>query len=213
MPTPFILGNKPANIPSGYHELTLGQFIGLSTLTDFQDVCLILQVLTGIPAQDWNDADLNTLNIAILNDSLMWLHNKAGFDKWLVPDNITINGKVCQVPKRIEIKTLGQKAAFDRHITSEVSVDGGQAILTPRHMAKAIAIYMQPEYTGQKFNPDELDKMEGYVKELSVMEAVPLATFFLRKLLNLKSVRIKLNTPKMKSRKQPELNGSHVLER
>jgi hypothetical protein len=213
MPTPFILGSKQANIPSGYHELTLGQFVELSTLTDLQDVCLILQALTGVSAQDWNDAELNALNIALLNNALIWLHEKAGFDKWPVPDNITINGKACEVPKRIEIKTLGQKAAFDRYITNEVSVDGGQTILTPRHMVKAIAIYMQPEYTGQKFNPDELDKMEGYVKGLSVMEAVPLATFFLRKLLNLKSVRIKLSTPKMKNRKSPVLNGSPVLER
>lgn len=213
MPTPFILGNKKANIPLGYHELTLGQYVDLSTLTDFQDVCLILQVLTGVTAQEWNDADLNTLNIAILNDSLMWLHNKPGFDKWPVPDKITLNGKECEVPKRLEIKTLGQKAAFDRYITHEISIEAGQGILTPRHMVKAIAIYMQPEYTGQKFNPDELNKMEGFVKELSVMESVPIATFFLRKLLNLKSVRIKLSIPKMKSRKRPELNGSHVLQR
>lgn len=213
MPTPFLLAGQKADIPCGYHELSLGQFIDLSALADHSDICAVLEIFTGVKKKVWNDADLNSLSVALLNEALSWVSKKVEWNKLPVPQKVTLKGKEVTVPKKLETKTFGQRSAFDRFITNNIKVDmDGNGTLTPELMTDAIAIYLQPEYTGEKFNPDKLGEMKEIVDALPVTEAVPLATFFLRQLIGLKSVRLKFDTQKMRTMKQPVLNNSHVLE-
>lgn len=211
MPTQFTLGNQKASIPASYSEMTLGQFTALTQLQDPNDYSAVLEILSGIKSKLWNDAELNSVNIAALNASLAWLSTKVDWSAYPVVDKVTLGEKEIQVPKKIELKTLGQKMAFDRFVTHNIQANGEDSGTLPAQLlTDAIAIYLQPEYTGEKFNSDKLGQVKELVDKLPVTTAVPLAAFFLKKLIGLRNVKLKSNTPKTMIRKQQELNHSQA---
>lgn len=198
---PFLLAGKEVNIPSGYHELTLKQFVQMTELSDPTDILSTLEILTGVSAKTWSHAALDSVNIQALNIALDWSNKKVDWNKFPVPEKIKLGEKEVTIPKRIDIKTFGQKIAFDKMILDKAKVEDETITLPPSLMATAIAIYMEPEYSGKEFESDLVGDMVKMVSGLPVTQAIPLASFFLRKSLHLKMVKLKSFIPKMNTQK------------
>lgn len=189
MPIPFTLGKIKGEFPVGWHETTLKQVIDYGKQTNEFSFCERMEVFTGISRKLWNDLEINQANVAWFNTMVQWTRSMPDWTSYPVPEKVTINGKEIHINKRMELKVIGQLQKWAERCGSKLipikEADGIKAI--PFDIwADAIAIFLQPEYTGKKFDPDTLDEMLPHVMKLPAIEAMPLGNFFLKVQENLK---------------------------
>jgi len=172
---PLTLGEKKFNLPSDWNDITVKQWLDLRSI-DFTDICAILAVLTGIEREMWfTSTEISGIEEIIL-PQLQFLADPIDLTKIELQKFVTISGKEVEVPKDIGLKTYGQKIIFQQEMLKYSATDGNFKI---EFMPRAIAIYMCPE----PFTDIKAFEYEKEIERMKVVEAYPLASFFLSSLL------------------------------
>jgi len=165
----------PKTIPTAWEELTLQQSFDLEGLIDRLEM---YSIITKIPLKEL-DA-LKGDEMAVYS-ATQFLTNPPDWAKLPKPKAVFINGKRCRIPK-IAKETLGQKVIISSLIASEKDLH----VLIP----KIVAVYLQPVYSGGKFDRDKLKEVEKYLLDSSCVEVYAAAWFFFLKSINLKKFGI-----------------------
>jgi hypothetical protein len=182
MITATINGKKVA-FPASWAEVTVNQFFNIRSIDpkkeQAQVIFEVLDILTGIPASTWYDMEANQVSTDTILGLIEFIKEPIEWEGLEVPKEVVLNGKTCKVPKDLELKTYGQAVLFESKILPVV-LDKGE--LTDV-LKTALAIYLQPIYTGEKFDGEKLEEMEEVVGALPIYTAFPVANFFFRKYL------------------------------
>lgn len=199
--TTLTSGNISINIASSYAELKVSQFLKLNNRKNDSDLCEILSIISDKDYKFWNDCDVTEVSLEHLLAAIAWANTSPDFAALEVPKEINIGDKLISIPEDLSIKTLGQQLAFIQmvlpHVQQRVNETG--RVSFGDELPVALAIYLQPEITGGKFNGDTLKETIKQCEDCLVMEALPVANFFLSKFLNLKNGKLTFNTRQSKS--------------
>ena len=160
----------PKEIPTAWEELTLQQSFDLEGLVDRLEM---YSIITKIPLKDLDAMKGDEMAIY---SATQFLTSPPDWGKLPKPKAIHVNGKRCRIPK-IAKETLGQKVIISSLIASESDLH----VLIP----KVVAVYVQPAYTGGKFDRDKLKEVEGHLLQSSCVEVYAAAWFFFLKSTNL----------------------------
>lgn len=199
--TTLTSGNISINIASSYAELKVSQFLKLNHLKRESDLCEILSIISDKDYKFWFDADVTEISLEHLMAAIAWANTPPDFASREVPKEIKIGEKNVSVPEDLSIKTLGQQLAFIQMVLPSVQqrVQETGKVSFGDELPVALAIYLQPLITGEKFNGDTLKETIKQCEDCLVMEALPVANFFLSKFLNLKSGKLTFVTHQSKS--------------
>lgn len=210
----FRYGNEQEiKIASSYSELTVKQFAQLANPKRKGDLCEVLAVVSDKPYEFWFDADITKVGMEDLSNALLWTANVPDFRGLSVPKEIKINGNAVKVADDISIKTLGQELSFVQlvipRIKSYRNDKEEEAMELTDAIAMAMAVYLQPEITGKKFDADTLPETEKLCSACNIMEAYPVANFFLNRYFTSKNVKKNSTTsPKQNKLKQGLTNSA-----
>lgn len=187
--------------PVGWHEITLDQFLVIKDLDKLSDdadkICKTLEMLTGISAQTWFNMEATAIDSEAILQLISWMQDPIDWEAVPPPTEIEIDGKKYSVPKELEMQTYGQMLMFDSKVLPEVSRTGSLVDV----LKTALAIYMQPVLTGEKFNGEKLSETEIVVGKMSIYEALPLANFFFSKYFDLLKKKTELSNESQLSKK------------
>lgn len=212
MPIPYKIGTQEVQVAASARELTVDQLIKLDELKDKSDICAILAILSNTEKQLWFDIDLSLVDMERLDAATAWIGDDLGgalLSDMPAPDKVVIAEREVVVPKNLEIKTLGQSMMFKQLVYPHVIVDDDKIKgLKPVGVAMALAIYLQPEFTKEKFDGDSIELMVEACKELKAVEAVPLAAFFLKKFLNSENGKRSLSIQRTSNSRQQASTSS-----
>ena len=163
-PTPF-------NLPEGYHEVTLQQFIHLHQ-QERGDVLALLEALTGVPRATWMNVSAADYETKLL-PQLEWMATIPDFKSLPVPKIVTISGAEIQVPTQLNELTWGQKLQFELCLSQAWDEQGN---IRYTMIPDAIAVYLADSkpYTDEKY-----EQMKTDVMQLPITIAYPVASFFL----------------------------------
>lgn len=177
------INGKKVAFPASWAEVTVDQFFKIRSIDpgkeQAQVICEVLDILTGIPASTWYDMEANQVSTDTILGLIEFIKEPIQWEGLEVPKEVVLNGKTCKVPKDLELKTYGQAVLFESKVLPVV-LDKGE--LTDV-LKTALAIYLQPIYTGEKFDGEKLEEMEEVVGALPIYTAFPVANFFFRKYL------------------------------
>lgn len=180
---PLLLGEQKFNLPTDWNELTISQWLTLREI-DFTDICSILAVLTGIDRDTWfSSTEFSTIEERVI-PHLEFLTNPIDLEKIPLPKNVTISGKTIDVPTDIGLKTYGQKIIFQKEMLKHIDPNGDFKI---EFMPRALSIYLCPE----PFTDEAAKKYQTEVEQMKVVEAYPVACFFLSRLLKSWSEKVR----------------------
>lgn len=196
-------GEKEQDIafPTGYHDLTYGQFLRLRQeyTGDFGH---LLEILTGIPRAIW-------MNLPIAESKkilsfLQWiLDSPIKWDALQVPQALHYKGVDYKIPKDLGFETFGQKIVLESKVAqivggmlkpgmkSEAKTPEDFKLSAQRRTATQlisfipyiVATYMQPKVTGKPFDENEVQAVEFEILNCRAMEVYPIGNFFIRTLL------------------------------
>ncbi|MGV3556921.1 hypothetical protein [Larkinella arboricola] len=190
-------------LPSSWSDITLAQALKLldGSLNDRQVICL----LSGIPEQAFRELPVPTL-ISDLIPSLRFLQSIPDFRALPIPKSVTLpDGREISVPGELDLMTIGQKWDLDDEFRQLQDQEIPVTFLSAaRHL---LGILLAPAITGQPYK-DVAQAETAYpvVDQLSCMEMLPLAAFFLACWNNPTSTgKISLKHLKMATRKRPGL--------
>lgn len=202
---PLLLGEQKFNLPISWEEITIKQWLDLREI-DFTDICSILAVLTGIDRDIWfSSTEVSDIEQNVI-PQLEFLADPIDLTKVPLPKTVTIGGKQIEVPTDIGLKTYGQKIIFQREMLKYADAGGDFKI---EFMPRALAIYLCPE---EKFTDAAAIEYQKEVEQMKVVEAYPVACFFLSRLLKSWSEKVRtLKLPTTGIKKQRESNGLKSL--
>lgn len=183
MATPFTLADKQIEIPSAWHELTVEHFVKIRALENITDAFSLLSVLTGTSDKQWKELDLDEFNYSQLMAAVEWIWKEPTpkFAELPMPDVLPFGDKFLVIPKDLNLKTFQQRYDFEQAVFPCIEKTGDIVDVLP----KLIAIYLQPLYTGEKYNGDDLDPFIAMANGIKALDAYPVGSFFLKQFLGL----------------------------
>lgn len=190
----FQLDTERFTLPSGWHEVTVDQFLRLRKAGQSLSQVEMLSIFSGLPVETWMRVPLTEINFDLLNAALSWCHEPLELESLVCPKYISVGdvklltgslnvaikaGHMVRVPKDLRIETYGQKVMFDLMVLPELEKSGDVVDC----IDSALAIYLQPAISGKPFDSDNLDPYIEAIRKCKIVEAYPVAAFFLRKLI------------------------------
>jgi hypothetical protein len=195
-------GKLHIKIPSRLKEVTLGQLMLMQEKTDLNDLDAI-SILSGIPIDylknvcDFNDFDELGNVVLSLSNQIKHLYSSD-----VIPDkvNFNLNGKkvAVNVIRNLSVEPAGAfMAARDiiadeikDHITKHGEEDWQQRF-NPSLKANCaiLAQYFYCRVTGKRYNEYEAEAFTDAVKQLGVLEALPVSRYFFMNYPNLSKPR------------------------
>jgi hypothetical protein len=182
-------GKLRIKLPSQLQEITLGQLMLMQEKPDLNDLDAI-SILSGIPVDelknvhDFNDFDEFGDAVLSISNQIKYLYNSNE-----IPDKIhfTIDGKkvTVNVIRNLSVEPAGAfMAARDiiadeikEHITKHGEEDWQQRFNPSLKASCAIlAQYFYCRVTGKRYNEYEVEAFTETVKQLGVLEALPVST-------------------------------------
>ena len=174
----FTIEDKTFSLPVSWEQVTVGQYLNIQAIEgqhyNQKLKALILEAVSGIPYETICKCSLS--QIENMNSVLQFIQSPPEFKEWKLPDTYKLNGKDVEIPKDLKTESLGQRIAFEQIIFPAITATGD--IVTV--MDKAVAIYIQPTFTGTPFDEKEYAKVIPLVRESLLIEAHPIASFFFR---------------------------------
>lgn len=177
----------------------MAQLIEVNEIPDRDNYLKVAALLSRTDYNTWLQLEFTPLLYEQLALALDWFYQGDITSYYNIPrqlpEFVTINGKKVIIPRDLAIKTQGQFMAFKNGVLKFVQVteDGKFICNTPSAYADAMAIYLQPEYTGKPFDYDNIHHMVGFCRNLPVTEVMPVAAFFLKKYLRSVSEELQSN--------------------
>ena len=164
-------------VPTSYNELTLKQLVQLNEW-DKKDIIKLIAILCSIEYDVLFNSRMLDIDTQIL-PLLDWLKKPQNFQQLIVPKYITIAEKHYDVPTDISVKTLGQKISLQLHLAQAQNDKKATIDCIPF----ALAVYFQPEITGNDYSEDEAIKLIPEIMNCKMFEAYPAGNFFLNKFI------------------------------
>lgn len=161
-------------VPQSWGETTLNQFYKLRNIDDNFKFSEDVAIMTGLDKSIFLDSD-NIEFDAKIYPVLEWMENKFDAHTYPVPDFVEVNGKKIARPKGIALGTFGQKLELQNLLTNAEKTAKDEIDC----FAHALAIYLQPGYTGSKFDSDKAKELIPHILEMPLSQSWPLASFFL----------------------------------
>lgn len=177
-------------IPEGYEDLTLGQYID-RLKWDGEDILDLVKTMTGLGDEVIRNTDTEYVMNTIVS-RLGWLKTPPSFmftedtpeDKRIelpVPSKINIDKYVVVVPKDIEFETYGQKISLQIHI----KMSQKEELTVVEIIPFCLAIYLQPVLEGRKYDEDRARRLIPKILEMNFVDAYSVGSFFLDNLTRL----------------------------
>lgn len=181
MPIPFTLGKKQIEIPVSWSEITVDHLVNIRALKNLSDVFAILAVLTGTSVKIWKLADLDSFNYRQLITAIEWIWKTPlpKFAERKMPAKISFGDKLLEIPTDLNLKTFQQRYDFEQAVFPCIDKTGDIIDALP----PLIAIYMQPLYTGELYNGDNLKPFMEMANQVKAIDAYPVGSFFLKQYL------------------------------
>ena len=165
-------GRREVFIPERWEEVTTAQYIKLSSEWDGKDLIRLFSILTGIPYRVIFDSHDYALEQNLIYATAFIFEEKIDFKSLPVPETFHVKGKEVKVPKDIKGLSIGQNI----HIISELQ----NAQVYDQLIALAIAIYLEPLYTGQDFNYEHAKELEQDILLMPITKTYSLGFFLLK---------------------------------
>ena len=176
------------NVPRGYEEITLGQYIDILKW-DGESLLDIVGILTGLDDEIIQNTDVHQvaqdvvkyLNWVTVAPTFMDKESEFHYD-CPVPDTIKIGFKHYPVTKDITLETFGQKISLQVHLKMAQKDELSLAETIPM----ALAIYFYPIVSGKSYDEDRARELLPLIKNVNLLDAYTVSGFFLnnsRKLL------------------------------
>lgn len=177
---------KRAVMPEGWEECTLQQIIDLDKARKSEkeeDPLLLFAALSGQRLGELNNTPSN-LWIQFFNHLEFLASNEPKWLKLKHPETVRINSKEITVPKDLGLEAFGQKVLgleiMERYNKEDKEEDKLESL------PEILALYFQPLYDG-KFDRTRVNAVKKYVLKMRALDAVPIASFFLTRLLKSKN--------------------------
>lgn len=161
-------------LPVSYDEITVGQFEMIRSLKPSDKESKLISIITGISEPIIEEWDIEQAD-EIMEVLSFLSTDKIDISNYPMPNEIEIGGKVINPNVNVRVATIDQRWSFERRLWPSLVANGG---VIDTNLSEAIAIYLQPQITGEKFNDDNLDPTIEMVKKLPVLKAYPIAYFF-----------------------------------
>lgn len=161
------------HLPTSYDEITVGQFEMIRAIKPEDKESRLISIVTGISESIIEEWDIEQADEII--EVLSFLSDKIDIAMYPIPDEIEINGKSINPKVNVRVASIDQRWSFERRLWPELVKNHG---VIDANLSVALAIYLQPLITGEKFNDDSLDPTIEMVKKLPVLKAYPIAYFF-----------------------------------
>jgi len=160
-------------IPCLWSEVTLGQFMYIVQEKEL-DAVKLLACLSGLSEEYLMNVPASSLSVAA--NYVFFMKEVPDFTSWKLPEKITIDGVVCNVPKDIRTETFGQKIYLHEEMNRVITAEKKNIDAMPY----ALATYFYTQLTGdKKYTHDKVMSIIPRVMNTLAMEAVPVANFFL----------------------------------
>ena len=175
---------KIISVPTSWSDLTLGQVLQLFEL-DFTVKKIrmkVLCILTGLSLADISELageqNINKLNA--IESTINFINETPNFKEFILPKSIILKGKEILIPLDLTKETYGQKVAAEELIRLSWVNQNGDIDILPL-MPEILAIYLYPLFANETFKDERVDTFIPLMKELSIKDAYPIASFFLIK--------------------------------
>jgi hypothetical protein len=171
------LNGKPYQCASCKEELTIGQYqrilkewgIDQEDLTKRNNLGLF-NILTGT---DFKTAEVDTESEQAIYEIILWCFTEAFQYSKELPKVLDIGGKVIDIPNRVGGCSIGQNIILKQLIDSSKYVE--------ETISMATAIYLQPEYSGGKFDYAKAKELEKVISEMPASLVYPIGFFLLNR--------------------------------
>ncbi len=178
----FTINEIKVSLPSGWDGVTVDQFLKLKEAALKPDILVQLSILSNTDKQLWFDSDIETIYFETILDSIAWAVTTPDIDNFIMPPVYQLGEKIIVIPKDLTLKTLGQKITFEQMILSKAVMVYDKPACDINVICEAVAIYLQPLYTGEKFDPEKLDEVVSLVRHTLFCDVYAIASFFLTQL-------------------------------
>lgn len=181
----FKLKDKEHSMPTKWEDVTFRQFEQLIKWQEGErNIIQLLSIMTGI-----NVDVLEQTNVVDIDDKLCpfleFINEPFKEKQFEKKDTINFKGKEYQVPKDLTLHSLNQKITLQTAMID--CINRTQA--TIEVMPFAVAVYLQPIISGEKFNSDKAKQLEDELRDCKLSEIYGIASFFLQKLIELQLER------------------------
>ncbi len=188
MRLPLIINGFDFDLATAWPEVKTREFFAIRASTK-NDLISRLSSITGVSEAMWETVDANSVSVLFTPDKdgwypLQYLENKLDFEALPIPKELTIDGKPYPVPNPLDI-TLGQKTYMEELVIEYFKKhDGDITDAGP----DVLACMFYPLVSGKKFTRDDAKAFKDTILDKTfIIEAYPIAAFFLLKLLGLEN--------------------------
>jgi len=166
-------GVTKVEVPESWQECSLGMWIRLSGW-DGVDYVKGFSKIIDIEYDIISRSKSKKL-YRMLFDVISWTGDFVDWKNLQTPEYLTVNNKDIQMPDDIGEFSLGQKILVHEAMLNSENIN--------EVLPVALAVYLQPLYSGKDFDRERAIKFEEQMKTLPVLEAYPAGIFFLTRLL------------------------------
>lgn len=188
-PKSVIINGVERKIPQGWFDLNIRQYKKLKSYVRHNDI-IFMAAMLDVSEQEIIDCDITDLDHIVYANVSWYISQKDTIEESMSKmkhKSITVDGKVIDIPKDLKMETFGQKISAEQLLEKAADKNPYDII------AEIIAIYLYPKVYNKKFDYDAaIEFRDRHVYDISIIEAFPLGTFFLKRLGE--SLNEKLNT-------------------
>lgn len=176
----YTIGDRRVKIPISWDEVNVDQFLKIQNQAKDGDPIAAIAILCNLPYDYVFNLKVNEADFDNFAKALNWFYDDLPDFKTLpLPGSLKINEKDYKIPDDLTAGTLGQKIVFEQKVIASIEATGDTTAI----IDEVLAIYFYPAVTGKPFDPEDLEETRKAIRNCSIMQAYPIAYFFLTNLL------------------------------
>ncbi|HKR03475.1 MAG TPA: hypothetical protein VJY62_02485 [Bacteroidia bacterium] len=196
---PLTIGTEKHSLPTSWGDVSVEKFFQLANEPDLQDVFKIISILLDIDYDTAIMIDAKYIAHTIV-PMLTWLNDMPKLKELAMPERIKIGSKWVDPHLEIRKEPQGLKILLQSSMTEDKSE---QEMITYSIAVYLFFKYYKCEYSEMKKTDfeDRLSLFQKLISQCSILEAYPVAGFFLKKskkFRRLKPKYINLSIPRMR---------------
>lgn len=187
------INGKSVELPASFESLKTRQYEKLLTWDRDKQVADrdYFKLFCILADQEFSGIKADSLNELTLWHCVRWVLEEH-FPKDPIPKFIDINGKSIDIPKKIQLLSIGQNIQARQIIDkSVVLTDEKGNILDCNCYSMIVAIYLQPLIDGKKFSFERAKELAKDIGELPITTVRPIGFFLLKSVLKSGKMRMR----------------------